>query len=161
MPRLRSAARLRDSTLAELLLIALSSASASTRPGTSTQECPSRPGTPPRRQPGPTLSLAGLWLISVSLPLLHFVLLRWYYRLWIWGRLLLQISKIDLALIPTHPDRTGGLASCRFRSTASYPGALVHGVLLAGWVGDRIFTFDAALIDFKIEIAASSSSWRP
>ncbi len=94
-----------------------------------------------------------MWLIGVSLPLLHFMLLRWYYRLWIWARLLLQISKLDLALVPTHPDQTGGLGFIALSVNSFVPVALVHGVLLAGWAGDRIFTLGAALMDFKIEIA--------
>ena len=79
--------------------------------------------------------------------------MRWYYRLCIWGRLLFQISKVDLALIPTHPDRTGGLGFISLSVNCFVPIALAHGVLLAGWAGDRIFTFGAALTDFKIEIA--------
>jgi hypothetical protein len=150
---LRSAARLRDSTLAELVLAAVvfgvgvdadwhkyTGVSVATWYGTPAAS-------------GPTLSMAGMWLVGVSLPLLHFVLLRWYYRLCIWGRLLFQISRIDLALIPTHPDRTGGLGFMSLSVNCFVPIALAHGVLLAGWVGDRIFTFGAALMDFKIEIA--------
>jgi hypothetical protein len=89
----------------------------------------------------------------VSLPLLHFMLLRWYYRLWIWGRLLFQISKVDLTLIPTHPDRAAGLGFISLSVNCFVPVALAHGVLLAGWTGDRIFNLGAALMDFKIEIA--------
>ena len=45
----------------------------------------------------------------MSLSLYQFVLLRWYFRLFIWTRFLWQVSRIDLRLIPTHPDRCGGL----------------------------------------------------
>lgn len=152
---LRSAARLRDSTLAELLLIALVfglgiHAAWHKYAGVAVATWYATPAAT-----GSTLSLAGLWLLGVSLPLLHFMLLRWYYRLWIWGRLLLQISKIDLALIPTHPDQTGGLGFMSLSVNCFVPGALVHGVLLAGWAGDRIFNLGATLMDFKIEVALS------
>jgi hypothetical protein len=93
-----------------------------------------------------------MWLIGVSLPLFHFMLMRWYYRLYIWGRLLRQISKIDLALIPTHPDHAGGLGFIANSVHYFAPVALAHGALVAGWVGNRIFTLGAALTDFKIEI---------
>ena len=56
-----------------------------------------------------TLTLAGWWLACVSLPLFQFLLLRWYFRLFIWARFLWQVSRIKLSLIPTHPDRCGGL----------------------------------------------------
>ena len=54
-------------------------------------------------------SLAGWWLGCVSLPLFQFLLLRWYYRLFIWARFLWQVSRLQLELMPAHPDRAGGL----------------------------------------------------
>ena len=45
----------------------------------------------------------------MSLPLFQFLLVRWYFRLFIWGRFLWQVSRIQLALIPSHPDRCAGL----------------------------------------------------
>ena len=54
-------------------------------------------------------SLAGWWFGCVSLPLFQFLLLRWYFRLFVWARFLWQVSRIELRLVPTHPDRCGGL----------------------------------------------------
>ena len=62
-------------------------------------------------------SLAGWWLGCVSLPLFQFLLLRWYFRLFIWARFLWQVSRIELRLMPTHPDRCGGLG---FLAAVSY-----------------------------------------
>ena len=62
-------------------------------------------------------SLAGWWLGCVSLPLFQFLLLRWYFRLFIWARFLWQVSRIELKFVPTHPDRCGGLG---FLSSVSY-----------------------------------------
>jgi hypothetical protein len=56
------------------------------------------------------LSLAGYWYIFVSLPILHFLILRWVYRLLIWAFFLRQVSKLDLLLTASHPDEAGGLA---------------------------------------------------
>jgi hypothetical protein len=58
-------------------------------------------------------SLAGWWMVCVSLPLLQFVLLRWYFRLSIWARFLWRVSRIELLLEPTDPDRCGGWGSSR------------------------------------------------
>ncbi|HXZ88896.1 MAG TPA: hypothetical protein VEF07_10005, partial [Candidatus Binataceae bacterium] len=55
------------------------------------------------------LSLAGYWYALVALPIFQFLMLRWIYRLGIWAGALRKISKLDLALTPTHPDRAGGL----------------------------------------------------
>jgi len=52
---------------------------------------------------------AGIWYAYVSLPIFQFLLLRWYWRLYIWIRFLWQVSRLELSLVPTHPDLLGGL----------------------------------------------------
>jgi len=59
---------------------------------------------------GPIRSLAGWWLAFVSLSAYRFLLFRWFWRFFIWARFLWQVSRLRLQLIPTHPDRAGGLA---------------------------------------------------
>ena len=49
------------------------------------------------------VSMAGWWLGCVSLPIFQFLLLRWYFRLFIWARFLWQMSRLNLRLMPTHP----------------------------------------------------------
>jgi hypothetical protein len=102
---------------------------------------------------GMKFSLAGMWYAYVSLPLYQFLLVRWYYRIFIWMRFLWQVSRIELSLIPTHPDRVGGLGFLANTVYAFMPLAVAHGVMLAGLIANRIFYVGAALPDFKIEIA--------
>jgi hypothetical protein len=102
---------------------------------------------------GSKLSFAGMWYGYLSLPLFQFLLLRWYFRLFIWTRFLWQVSRIELSLIPTHPDRVGGLGFLANTIYAFTPLAVAHGALLAGLIANRIFYLGAALPDFKIEIA--------
>jgi hypothetical protein len=102
---------------------------------------------------GSQLTLAGIWYGYVSLPCFQLLLLRWYFRLFIWARFLWQVSRIELRLVPTHPDRLGGLS---FLSQAAYALTLLavaHGALLAGSLAGRIFFLGAALPQFKAEIA--------
>lgn len=150
---LRSAFRLRNSVFAELLLIVLvygfgvlvvwrqyTALHAATWYAT-----PSPTGS--------TLSLAGVWYGYVSLPIFQFLLIRWYFRLFIWARFLWQVSRIRLSLLPLHPDRLGGLG---FLSNTVYAFAVLvaaHGVMLAGQLANRIVFLGAALPDFKVEIA--------
>lgn len=54
-------------------------------------------------------TLAGYWVALVSLPLFTFLWLRWAYKIFVWTRLLYRLSRYDLKVIATHPDRTGGL----------------------------------------------------
>jgi hypothetical protein len=102
---------------------------------------------------GSTLSLAGMWFAYVSLPIFQFLLLRWYFRMFIWMRFLWQVSRIELSLVPTHPDRVGGLAFLSTAVDAFAILAVAHGTLLAGNIANHIFHLGAALPDFKIEIA--------
>ncbi len=148
-----SAFRLRNSVLAEVLLIAFVygvgvlivwrhyvALDAATWYATPSAE-------------GSKLSLAGMWYGYVSVPIFQFLLVRWYFRLFIWTRFLWQVSRIELSLVPTHPDRVGGLS---FLSNAVYAFAVLavaHGALLAGHLANRIFFLGAALTQFKVEIA--------
>jgi hypothetical protein len=102
---------------------------------------------------GSKLSFAGLWYGYVSLPVFQFLLVRWYFRLFIWARLLRRISRIQLDIIPTHPDHAGGLGFLSAAGTALVPIAVAHGALLAGQLADRILHLGAKLPDFKAEIA--------
>jgi len=88
----------------------------------------------------------------VSLPLYQFLLVRWYYRIFIWTRFLWQVSRINLSLIPTHPDRVGGLGFLANTVYPFMPLAVAHGVMLAGPITNRIFYLGAALTEFKAEI---------
>jgi len=86
------------------------------------------------------LTPAGYWYVFISIPIAQFVLLRWYLRLFIWFRFLWQVSRINLNLIPTHPDRCAGLAFLGRSSYAYGPLLFAQGAMLAGVVASRVFT---------------------
>jgi len=98
------------------------------------------------------LSLAGWWFVYVSLPLVQFILLRWYFRLFIWTRFLWQVARCELSLVPTHPDRAGGLGFLSLTPIGFAPLLAAHGALLAGLIANRIFFQGARLPDFKGEL---------
>jgi hypothetical protein len=102
---------------------------------------------------GLKLSLSGMWYVYVSVPILQFLLMRWYFRIFIWARFLWQVSRLDLSLVPTHPDHVGGLGFLSNTVYAFTPLAVAHGGLLAGVIANRIFYLGASLPQFKIEIA--------
>ena len=70
---------------------------------------------------GQHLSPAGWWLVYVSLPLFQFILFRWYFRLFVWVRFLWQVARCELSLVPTHPDRAGGLGFLSLTVSRSRP----------------------------------------
>jgi len=102
---------------------------------------------------GSNLTPAGVWYGYVSLPIFQFLLMRWYFRIFIWTRFLWQVSRLNLSLVPTHPDYVGGLGFLSNTVYAFIPLAVAHGGLLAGFIANRIFYLGASLPQFKIEIA--------
>ena len=100
------------------------------------------------------LSLAGMWFVWVSLPLFQFLLLRWYFRLFIWIRFLWQFSRLRLNLLPTHPDNVGGLGELGNTVYAFTVLLVAHGAIVAAQVAGRVLLLGAALPQFAAEIAA-------
>ena len=98
------------------------------------------------------LTLAGYWYEFVSLPVFQFILLRWYFRLFIWYRFLWQVSKLPLRLNSLHPDKAGGLGFLALSVFAFAPVLLAHTVLLSGVIANRILHTGASLPEFKLEI---------
>jgi hypothetical protein len=98
------------------------------------------------------LTLAGYWYAFVSIPIFQFILLRWYLRLVIWSRFLWHVSRLKLHLVPTHPDRAGGIGFLGRSSYAFGPLLFAQGTLLAGLIASRILYHAESLNDFKMTI---------
>ena len=98
---------------------------------------------------------AGYWYAFVSIPVFQFLLMRWYFRIFIWVRALWQVSRMDLHLVPTHPDRAAGLGFLGGSAAALMPLLLSQGALLAGQIANNIFYEGKTLLDFKPEIVAA------
>jgi len=97
------------------------------------------------------LTPAGFWYVFVSIPIVQFLLLRWYLRLFIWFRFLWQVSRINLKLIPTHPDRSAGLGFLGRSAYAFGPILFAQGALLAGLVASRVLYKGESLVSFKFQ----------
>jgi hypothetical protein len=100
-------------------------------------------------------SPAGYWYGYVSIPVFQFLLLRWYFRIFIWARFLWHVSRLNLHLVPTHPDRAAGLGFLGGSTAAFMPLLLSQGALLAGQIANYIFYEGKTLLDFKPEIVGA------
>jgi len=140
-----SAFRLGDSVIADLLLIAIIYAVDATvlRSQFAQNATSWKSG-----------SAAGAYDLYVSLPIFQFVLLRWYYRLFVWARFLVRVSRLRLQLLPTHPDRMGGLGFLITGVQTLTIFAMAHGVLLAGWLSARVIVRGTPIQTLKAEIVA-------
>lgn len=54
-------------------------------------------------------TLAGHWYWFVCLPLFRFLMFRWLWRLGLWWYVLRRVAKLELHLVPIHPDGAAGL----------------------------------------------------
>ena len=98
------------------------------------------------------LTPAGYWYVFVSIPILQFLLLRWYVRLFIWYRFLWHVSRLNLHLVPIHPDHCAGLAFLGKSSYAFGPILFAQGAMLAGLVASRVLYRGESLLSFKLEM---------
>jgi hypothetical protein len=103
---------------------------------------------------GNTLAPAGYWYVFVSLPIIQFIWLRWFYRLFVWARLLWQISRLRLNLVPTHPDACCGLGFLGTIGLTLAPFLLAQSALLAGYLANRILYQGTSLSNQASEIVA-------
>ena len=100
------------------------------------------------------LTPAGVWYVFVSIPILQFILLRWYVRFLIWYRFLWQVSRIPLKLIPTQPDRAGGLSFLGGLSYTFGPVLFAQGAMLAGLIASNVLYHGGKLLSFKLYAAS-------
>ena len=87
---------------------------------------------------GRRFTFAGRWYLHVSIPIFQFLFYRWYFRLFVWFLFLWRVSRLDLRLTPTHPDRAGGLG---FLASAPIAFALVilaQAIVVSAVIGSRI-----------------------
>jgi hypothetical protein len=78
------------------------------------------------------VTVAGSWYMLVSLPLFQFILLRWYFRVGLWAWFLARVASTRLNLVPTHPDRCGGLGLLEAATRSFAPLLIAHGILFTG-----------------------------
>ena len=98
------------------------------------------------------LTPAGIWYVFVSIPVVQFILLRWYLRFFIWFRFLARVARINLNLIPSHPDRSAGLGFLGKGAYAFGPILFAQGAMLAGLVASRVLYGGESLLSFKLQI---------
>jgi hypothetical protein len=89
----------------------------------------------------------------VSIPIFRFIILRWYFRLFIWYLFLIRVSRLRLQLNALHPDRAGGLGFLSLSTDAIAPVLIAQTVFLSGLIANEIWHDGATLPQFKFLIA--------
>lgn len=98
------------------------------------------------------LTPAGYWNVFVSVPIFQFVLLRWYFRFFLWFWFLFRVSRLRLCLLASHADRAAGLGFLGISINAFAPILLAQGAMLAGLIASQIFHAGRDLMSFKVPV---------
>jgi hypothetical protein len=106
----------------------------------------------------PVYSPAGWWHALVSLPLLFVLLLGWAWRVLAWTRFLFLMARLDLRLVPAHPDRTAGLRFVAYSVQAFSLVSLALGTIVAGSAVNRVLHRGASPETFKFAVLAVIAS---
>jgi hypothetical protein len=142
---------LRDSRTAELLMVVLACAIAaialvSTAVHVSTWYAL-------RTNSGVSLTWSGWWFTLFCVPLFQFLLLRWLWRQCIWGQFLWRVSRLNLLLMPTHPDEAAGLAFVGGAQRYFGIVLLAYSFAVAGVAANRVIYDKIPLPQFAAPIA--------
>jgi hypothetical protein len=103
-------------------------------------------------------SWAGWWHALVSVPVALVLLLGWLWRILIWGLFLFRVSRLDLQLVPTHPDLAGGLQFVGVSLRAFLLLSLTISTIAAGGVAQRVVYLEN--IFFYVQICHRCSGSR-
>lgn len=92
---------------------------------------------------------AALWHDFISVPLLMVLLLGWVWRIVLWTRFLVLVSRLRLDLVAAHPDRSGGLGFLGVSLEACAILAFTLGVVVAGTVANRVVNDGVSILSFR------------
>ena len=98
------------------------------------------------------LSWAGLWNHLIAVPIIQFLWYRWLWRILNWTFFLRDVTRMNIALVPTHADGAGGLGFLGTAHSSFGIFAFGLGAIYSAEAAFRII-FESAKIDtFKIPL---------
>jgi len=101
-----------------------------------------------------SLGFGAYWFLYVARPIHLALLVAWFWRIVLVWSLFRRIAKLDLSLVPTHPDRAGGLGFLAQVPKIFAPVVLALGAVLAArWAHDIIY-HDVHVKDLRMQMGA-------
>ena len=101
---------------------------------------------------------AGWWFLFVLRPVFTWLLLVWLWRLVVCAVLLWKISRLDLHLVPTHPDRAGGLGFLEDFPLIFSPVIFASSAVLASRWGHDVLYHEVDVYSYAIPLAVYVSA---
>jgi hypothetical protein len=148
---LKRAARRRDSVLAEVVLLGLALVSAFVVHNEFPFNFPTWRSIVVDSTPIRTW--AGWWYLCVTTPVFQFLFWRWLWRLFIWYEFLWRMCRLDLRLIPTHPDREAGLGFVGDGQRFFWTIIVAYSVAAAGVLSNEILFAGVSLRRYEFALA--------
>jgi hypothetical protein len=105
------------------------------------------------------LGFGGWWFAYVARPVFVALLLGWLWRValvtgWMW-----RVGRLGLSLVPTHPDRTGGIAFVAKLPKAFTLVTLALAAVLASRWAHEVLHHGATLASFQVAAIAFAAVW--
>lgn len=105
------------------------------------------------------LGFGGWWFAYIARPILLALLLAWLWRIVLLCEWLRRIGRIDLPLVPTHPDRAGGIAIVSKLPGAFAPVSVALAAIVASRWAHEILHHGANLDAYKPTTAVLVVVW--
>jgi hypothetical protein len=98
-------------------------------------------------------SPAGWWYLLISVPVFQFLIFSWACRYVLWCWFLYRLSRFDLVLVPSHPDRSAGLRP--IGQIHQYWALIVFALssLVSAQIGLELM-HGRSLVEFRVELVA-------
>jgi hypothetical protein len=141
--------RLRDSIIPELMFVVV--AYAKVAETVQTQLMYVRPWGVAGTGVEAHLSAAGWYYVLVSQLLYGLLMLISFWKWLLWCIFLYRLSKLDLQLVPTHPDQHGGIGFLGLSPVAITPTILVGSAVIGATWRSEIFREHVHFMSFKID----------
>ncbi len=109
--------------------------------------------------PDGTLGFGGWWFVHVVRPIYLALSLAWLWRLGLVTLWFAKIARVGLSLVPTHPDRLGGMSVVQMMPAAFAPFTLAASSVLAAAFAHRILSHGAQVKDLGFEALTFAVVW--
>jgi hypothetical protein len=109
------------------------------------------------RAAGDAVTMAGRWYNWIALPIFQFLLWRWSVFILVWCYIVWKISRLDLELIPTHPDLMGGLGPLGVAHVTLAPWNFAVSAILVTSYAESVLYGGRQLDELTLPLAANAA----
>ena len=95
-------------------------------------------------------TLAGMWFLLVTSPMVSFLLYRWMWRFIVWTYFLYRVSRLKLELFASHTDMAGGLGIIGYGQSLFVFIFFIMAILLSSELSSNILYEGEHLVDVKL-----------